>query len=134
MRPVYRVGILLLCVAITGCVQGEEHGAHEGEPSGATCPVDSLLSYENFGKAFMDEYCVGCHSTSLSGASRNGAPSDHNFDSLAAIRQVEVEHIDMLAAGGHHHINTEMPPEDHPPHPSDEERRMLGEWLACGTP
>ncbi len=109
MREIHRVGVFLLCTGIaTGCTQAEEHGAHPGEPSGATCPEDSLLSYENFGKDFMDEYCVGCHSTSLSGASRNGAPSDHNFDSLAAIREVEVEHIDMLAAGGHHHINTEI--------------------------
>ena len=103
-----------------------------GRPSGATCPTESTLSYATFGEAFMSQYCTSCHSSSLSGAARNGAPSDHNFDTLDAIRDVGADHIDRAAAAGPDYVNTVMPPSGQEPQPSEEERRLLGEWLACG--
>ena len=59
---------------------------------------------------------------------RQGAPSDHNFDTLAGILKVS-GHVDSHAAAGPVSVNTSMPPSD--PKPPEEERRKLGEWLAC---
>jgi len=103
-----------------------------GGPSGATCPETSTLTYESFGRNFMSQYCTRCHSSTLTGSSRHGAPSDHNFDTLEGIRATPTEHIDEEAAAGPLNVNTSMPPND--PRPSEGERQDLGEWLACGTP
>ena len=116
--------------ALSSC--GDDKESDSGGPSGATCPDDSSLTYETFGRAFMEDYCTRCHSTALPGAARNGAPSDHNFDTLEAIKDTEAEHLDEEAAAGPDHVNTAMPPTA--PQPTEAERRKLGEWLACGTP
>jgi cytochrome c5 len=137
-------GIVATLFVVAAC-DGERH-EHAGEPSGATCPAEPTLTYDTFGEWFMEQYCTSCHSSALTGAARNGAPSDHDFDSLAAIRDVGVEHIDLAAAAGPLHVNTAMPPVgwqtgeihvshvEHESKPSEAERRMLGEWLACGMP
>jgi len=129
-----RVVVSIAAVACGGAE--DDHGGHGsvGEPSGATCSVNSALTYESFGRDFMAQYCTSCHSSSLRGAERNGAPSDHNFDTLDAIQDVGAEHIDGLAAAGPAHVNTAMPPHDQDAKPSEMERRLLGEWLACGIP
>jgi hypothetical protein len=106
--------------------------APEQGPTGSSCPADSTLTYASFGKGFMDRYCVRCHASTLSGSERNGAPSDHDFDTLEGIHATEPEHIDEQAAAGPDHVNTAMPPDE--PRPSENERRELGEWVACGMP
>jgi uncharacterized membrane protein len=132
--------VLMVAMAIfTACAgddeEGEAHGElEEGEPSGAICPSDSTLSYATFGESFMSSYCTSCHSSELTGKDRNDAPSDHNFDTLEAIHDVGMAHIDLAAAAGPDHVNTLMPPAEHPHHPSEAERAQLGEWLACGAP
>lgn len=72
-----------------------------------------------------------CHSETLSGAERRGAPSDHNFDSHELIMS-QIDHIDEQAAAGSESTNTLMPIGS--PAPTEEERRKFGEWLACGVP
>jgi cytochrome c5 len=144
---------LVLALAGAGCDDDEsgapsEHGAHDdddastahehshdgttsiGPDSGATCPDDSTLTYDNFGKAFMTNYCSRCHSSKVTGAARNMAPADHNFDTLAEI-DLLAKHIDEYAASGPDHTNTKMPPSG--TKPSLEERQKLGEWLVCGV-
>lgn len=106
-------------------------GAQEDTPSGAECPEKSSLSWDNFGKGFMESYCTRCHSSPLTGAARNGAPNDHNFESLALVQE-QLEHIDTQAAAGPSVVNAEMPLGD--PTPTEAERRQLGEWVACGAP
>ena len=120
---------LLLAAA---CSDDPGPTTEEGLASGATCATDSTLDYENFGRMFMNTYCTRCHSSSLAAGDRNGAPSDHDFDSLGNIQKVPVEHIDAMAAAGSNRVNTTMPPSE--PRPTEAERRDLGEWLACGTP
>ncbi len=120
------LAVVLGAFLLHGCGDGAEGGA----PSGATCPSNSTLTYQSFGRPFMEQYCTRCHSSSLQGAGRNGAGSNDNFDSLEAIRAVGAEEIDMMAAAGPAHVNTTMPPDA--PQPSEQERRQLGEWLACG--
>jgi uncharacterized membrane protein len=109
------------------CAEEEHEHEHEGTASGAMCN-GSTLTYENFGRAFMETYCTRCHSSSLSGDARNCAPSDHNFDTLDEIITYR-DHIDEAAAAGPGSVNTAMPPSGTPP--TEQERRDLGTWLAC---
>ncbi|MBL9107488.1 MAG: hypothetical protein JNL82_41765 [Myxococcales bacterium] len=120
--------VLAASLLIGGCGEGNEG---EEAPSGATCPENSTLTWDNFGKSFMETYCVRCHSETLSGAERQGAPSDHNFNSHELIMS-QIDHIDEQAAAGSESTNTLMPIGS--PAPAEEERRKLGEWLACGVP
>ena len=108
----------------------DHHGNDGAESStGAVCPEGSTLTYESFGKSFMEKYCVTCHSTALEGAAaRKGAPEGHDFDLLEGILPA-AEHIDQYAAIGPNASNQKMPPTD--PKPTDEERTQLGQWLAC---
>ena len=119
----------LALAGAASCGGDDDHG-HEGEGSGAICPSGSTLTYDNFGRNFVSTYCTRCHSSLLSGAARQGAPGDHNFDSFAGIFTM-ANHIDAEAAAGPNAVNNAMPPSD--PKPSDDERRKLGEWLACET-
>jgi uncharacterized membrane protein len=102
-----------------------------GPPTESTCPQGSTLTYENFGKGFMTQYCTRCHSSELVGADRMGAPSFHDFDTLFGIKAV-ADHIDETTASGPAATNTGMPPDG--PFPTLEEREQLGEWIACGMP
>jgi hypothetical protein len=104
-------------------------------PSGASCPEPSTLTYANFGRGFMDRYCTRCHAADVRGDERHGAPSDANFDTHGGVRAARSA-IDALAAAGPHASNDAMPPSGvgtEGPTPLPEERRMLGEWLACGA-
>lgn len=118
-------GVLVALALAAGCGGSD---SREPMPTGATCPPGSTLSYESFGEPFMEAYCTRCHASDLVGADRNGAPADHNFDSLAGIL-AEADHIDSYAAAGPDAVNTLMPPDGDAP--DDPERVELGEWLAC---
>jgi uncharacterized membrane protein len=100
-------------------------------PTGATCPSGSTLTYESFGRALFDVYCQRCHASSVVGSARLGAPSSITYDDATSIRD-RAARIDEVAAAGPDAVNTFMPPS--PPRPTEEERRRLGEWLACGAP
>ena len=115
-----------LCAALTLTACGEH-----GEPTGSVCPSTPTLTYVNFGKPFMDTYCVDCHSSTKTGAARHGAPAFHDYDTVEGVRQT-IEHIYEQAAAGPSAVNTLMP--EDAPKPTEAERRQLGEWLACGAP
>ena len=102
-----------------------------GPPTEAVCPPSSTLSYVTFGQPFMAAYCVQCHSSTLMGPDRHGAPLLHDFDTLYGIEPF-IDHIDWTTASGPAATNTAMPISD--PRPSLAERQLLGEWLACGVP
>lgn len=125
VHPWFGLAALALALA-AGC-----GGDDEGKPTGATCPTGSALTYGTFGKTFMTNYCTRCHASDRKGAARQGAPSDHDFDNLPAIQGL-ADHIGEHAAAGPSATNTDMPPGD--PRPTLEERKQLGEWLACGAP
>jgi uncharacterized membrane protein len=98
-------------------------------PPGAECP-DDAPTYESFGKQFVQDYCLRCHSTAKTGDDRNGAPVAHDYDDVSVVRR-EWEHIDQMAGAGDDVTNTLMPPSA--PRPSVEERKKLAQWLACGA-
>jgi uncharacterized membrane protein len=109
----------------------DEDDADVGTPTGATCPSEQTLTYENFGRQFLQTYCLRCHSASVQGADRQGAPDDHNFDDIMVIRGM-AEHVDLHAGSGPAATNEAMPPSD--PKPTLEERQKLSTWLVCGAP
>lgn len=102
-----------------------------GPSTQSVCPEISTLTYGTFGEQFMTTYCTGCHSSQLEGAARRGAPEYHDFDTIDGIRAV-ADHIDQVAAAGPAVTNAAMPPGNKVP--TEEERKKLGEWIACGAP
>ncbi|MCA9637166.1 MAG: hypothetical protein KC420_14160, partial [Myxococcales bacterium] len=90
------------------------------------CPPESFLTYENFGAPFINSYCTGCHHVALAKDDRQMAPLGVDFETLDKIR-AQADRI--WARSGDQ--NATMPPAGAP---ADDERAMLGEWLACGAP
>lgn len=93
----------------------------------SSCPTGGTqLTYQNFGKGFMEQYCTRCHSTALTGSARQKAPTDVNVDTVEGVRASagEIEH-ETVSRGS-------MPPNG--TMPTSTERQQLSEWLACGAP
>ena len=90
------------------------------------CPEESILTYENFGRPFLLSWCTGCHSSELTNAQRGDSPEDLSFDDPNMFRPYLLEMYDVAADD-----NIEMPPVGGP---GLDERRLFGEWLACGAP
>ena len=112
-----------------GCCGGDE--SIFGPPTESVCPPTQTLTYNNFGKNFMEKYCTKCHDSNKTGEQRQGAPSFHDFDTLLGIKAVS-DHIDETSAAGPASVNEGMPEDN--PKPTLEERQKLGEWIACGMP
>src|SRR5262245_14574103 len=103
--------VLLFGIGSSFAACSDDHHHEEGTPTGSVCPATQTLTYANFGQAFFATYCQTCHASTVTGAARKGAPSDHVFDGVDDI-QLLAEHIDEHAAAGPDAVNTVMPPED----------------------
>ncbi len=111
---------LALCSLLTAC--GDDGG---GGGNTVDC-AQSTLTYDNFGSQFMDSYCLGCHSTSVSGGARGGAPVAVNFDELT---QIQTQKGRIKAR-----VNAKtMPPATANASPSQAEIDDLVEWIDCGV-
>jgi len=86
------------------------------------CPPDSEAQQIE-GRAVVQAQCVRCHSSQLSGADRQSAPEDLNFDDLGTVQE-EAESMYGEAEEG------AMPPEAPLDSASLEAMRV---WLACGA-
>lgn len=126
---------VLALVLMVGCApvsaSGDAAIGDAGPGSGATCPASSTLDEGTFARGFFTTYCTRCHASTVTGASRMGAPRGYDWDDITIIR-AHAREIDLLAAIGPSHANRTMPPNGLAP--SDAERAQLGEWLACGAP
>lgn len=90
------------------------------------CPQGgTTLTYDNFGKAFLDGWCQSCHGSNSD--NRNGAPGSYTFDTRDQAFKWRAR-IFARAADD----NSSMPLGPHGP--SSEDRKKLGDWLACGAP
>jgi hypothetical protein len=114
-----RLALTLGVISLSQLACGEEE---LGDPTGSTCPTQSTLSYSNFGQQFIQTNCLTCH-----GAAGPQTPT------LSTVEQIRAnsDAIDRAAAAGPDATNTFMPDEGSV---ATEERRKLGEWLACGAP
>ncbi len=112
-------------------------------PTGTVCPDPDpgTLTYDNFGKPFMDKYCTWCHAKDIPRSNRNGAPIYHDYDTLLGVLQTP-DHIDEQAGSGPKASNDFMPPDRCPStpggaisvdcaQPTEKERQQLSEWIAC---
>jgi uncharacterized membrane protein len=130
----------LVLVLAVGCGGGVIQGGDDGTGSGGSSGSDgtggdgsdvtsacetSYLDYENFGAPFVVNWCRGCHSSALPANMRQAAPSDVNFDDVMQVRAWQ-DRIAATTIGA----SPTMPPAGGP---SDAERALLAEWLACGA-
>jgi uncharacterized membrane protein len=112
----FEIAALALVLAGCGAASIEDH----------PCPAaGTMLTYDNFGKQFLDTHCQRCHGAS--GSDRQGAPSGYDFRTVEQVRALR-DRIFARAA----YENTTMPPG--PDDPPEDERNKLGEWLSCGAP
>jgi hypothetical protein len=125
--------VVALAVALAGCDDTDAAGGGGDDLEGpwATfeerpCPPGSTVDGQSFGIPFLLTWCSGCHGGQVPIDERQDAPLDAVFDDLDQVRsqaaaiwgQAGDDRISMPPAGG----------------PTPEERRLLGEWLACGAP
>jgi hypothetical protein len=128
---------ILLGLLIAGC------SSPVPTPTQAKCsvPDPQTLTWDNFGQAFMAEFCTDCHSSALPHSQRNGAPLFHDYDTLMGVLSI-VDHVDEQSASGPAADNMLMPPDSCPttpggslnrscPQPTEQQRKDLGVWLAC---
>ncbi|HEX6278229.1 MAG TPA: hypothetical protein VFZ53_34525 [Polyangiaceae bacterium] len=132
----FAMALVFLCFSFS-CGEGKNDGDPPIDPgpgpsTGSVCPSEETLTYENFGRGFLEAYCTRCHSSELSGSERHGAPAGYNWDLIESVRE-HAALIDRMAAAGPIATNTTMPPRDDPA-PTVAEREQLGEWLECGAP
>lgn len=108
-----------MLVALAGC-------APETSIDDRPCPPEgTTLTYETFGRAFMQAHCQSCHGQPTQ--DRKGAPSGYDFGSVEDVRAYKARIFARAAAD-----NTTMPPG--PDDPPEADREKLAEWLACGAP
>ena len=89
------------------------------------CPEDSYVGWEDFGGPFVYTWCTGCHSADMPEGARGDAPLGVDFDDVEDVRAWADR---IWARAGDQ--NDTMPPVGGP---DEEERALLGEWLACGA-
>jgi uncharacterized membrane protein len=90
------------------------------------CPPEgTALTFDNWAVGFFAGYCNSCHSVNAD--DRKGAPVAYVFDTYDQVDALR-ERIFLRSAAD----NVSMPPG--PDDPSEEERWMLAEWIACGAP
>jgi hypothetical protein len=93
---------------------------------GRECPPDNTTTYANTGGPILISWCVICHSSHVPANQRQGATMGVNFDTVEGIRD---QLLRIYARAGDD--NDSMPPIDSL---SADERRRLGDWIACGAP
>jgi uncharacterized membrane protein len=122
---------LLACLALVPACSDDDDD--EGGGNEVQCPSGGTqLTEQNFGRAFLDTYCTRCHSSTLTGAARNGAPVGFDWDRIESVREHAKQMNEEAGANADGSVNRDMPLND--PRPSDDQRRQLSEWLACGAP
>lgn len=117
MRPP-QLALLALAASISaaGCGLFERLEDAECPPGGTT------LTFENFGKPFLDTHCNSCHGAAV--VDRKSAPPAYVFETPEQVEKW-ADRIFVRAAAS----NDSMPPG--PDDPPREERDKLAEWLAC---
>ena len=105
-------------------ISGADAGALDaavGLDAGSSADPCAALTYESFGKPFLQKYCIGCH---------QGAAASDGID-LSSLRGVQTNEREIDAHAVRTPRSKPMPPPA-APQPSADERKKLGDWLRCG--
>lgn len=126
MRAV-AVGLLGLALALSGgCDDPLPDAGYEGADA---CSDPSLGTVQYFEQTmipeFFEPYCLTCHSTTVQGAARRGAPGYLDFDAFDSATSVNAATWSRVAS-------REMPPMAKTP--STAELELLVDWLNCTAP
>ena len=117
------VTCLLLVAALAAC------GSEDEEDEGADLPeVDCSGDVPAFDEVTaFSQVCADCHSTTLSGDDRNGAPSTINWDDYDSAK-ANAEH------GAEEVFEGEMPPEGSGATLTEAQKEEIYLWSLCDTP
>jgi uncharacterized membrane protein len=104
---------IALCLAVfSACTSDTSTGITAAD---VTCPSGSTLTYANFGASFLADHCLSCHTS-------------QQRPTLTSQAQVQANASAIVNAAV---MSTVMPQGTAV---STAERKLLGEWLACGAP
>ena len=115
-----RILLVSLALALIGC-----QAAPDTETSAATIDC-SAVTVPKYSELTIWPLCTSCHSSAVTGAAREKAPSNVNFDTYAAAQAQAARAVLEVRAGAM--------PEKNEPQPTDEQKTALYTWAACGTP
>jgi hypothetical protein len=163
---------IAVALAMSACGSSEEdYGPDEPEdttpdpipnlapvppPTSIVCPNSTYLTYENFGKGFMANYCTSCHSESVPETARGGTPLEANFDTANDVliwrKAIMDRTLRGVASGPSTSTSTDtatstgtdtgtgttpipanlkMPPSGHV---TESDLAAFTEWMNCGAP
>lgn len=101
-----------LAFVLSACATSPASGITSSD---ITCPPDSTLTYENFGKLVIADNCMSCHASKARPV----------LDTQAAVQQNKQAILNAAVIGTRMPKSSNMVLED---------RQLLGEWLSCGAP
>ena len=87
-------------------------------------PLGTVVDYQDMRKAVFEPVCLNCHDSNKSGAARNGAPSNVNWDTFEAARS--------NAARGNLRVQAGNMPPSGPLNAS--QKATFQEWYWLNTP
>ncbi len=105
--------------SVNGCPSWNDPLAQPGDPIGGD-------TWTSFAQPFFAMWCTSCHSSTLTGGARNGAPPGYDWDVPAAVRMYSS--FIRNAVG----VDNFMPPGN--PMPSCDDRRRMVRWIDAGMP
>jgi hypothetical protein len=106
---------MVTMLAVASCGRSDD--------TGNLCVHDPPLTYDNYGRAYLDQYCNGCHSSLLPEDHRRNAPMGADFDTYEGV----LTWGERLVIRGTGEEPT-MPPGGGP---SPDEVSVFKEWLEC---
>ena len=120
LRFLLLAALSLTLLLVVGC--GEE--GNEGLPQGlGDCPEESTVVWATV-ESIFEANCNHCHSATLEGGDRQGAPVESNFDTAAAAGLNDEYTWQRIQTG-------QMP--NDAAMSSDADALKIREWLACGA-
>lgn len=112
----------VLGFVLSSCDRREE--SSEDPPS--SCEAPESPTWDNFARGYVTTWCTGCHSKSLTGDARQGAPEVLNFDLWSEVHAARVR-VAARATGE----SPDMPPLGGT---NPEDVLLLARWIECGAP
>ena len=126
MRLFSIAAVLALCVLACGGDDDDDsatNGGTGGSGGGDRC--DDAPSFSEV--TALSQVCVNCHSSTLTGNARNGAPEGYDFDQYESASD-KADEIEVLVQSG------QMPPTYSGYALSDAQKSALYLWIDCDTP